>query len=113
MFLFLSNRSIPRGYRLSLQIKELELVSGGQNIIALIRDFLYTPFIFIGHQISFRYAKVNIVARVLDTIIELPLKTTLRLIRQWTAFLNGKKRKCFNYPLRYPLSSSSAPVRWR
>ncbi|MBH1956788.1 hypothetical protein I8H84_04395 [Candidatus Saccharibacteria bacterium] len=90
--LFLSTAAFL-GYRLSLQIKELELVSGGQNIIALIRDFLYTPFIFIGHQISFRYAKVNIVARVLDTIIELPLKTSLRLIRQWTAFLNGKKEE--------------------
>lgn len=79
------------GYRLSLQIKELEMVAAGQSLISILRDFLYTPFILIGHQISYRYAKINIMSRILDTIIELPLKTTLRLVRQWTAFLSVKK----------------------
>jgi hypothetical protein len=34
---------------------------------------------------------MNVVALVLDTLIELPLKTALRLIRQWTGFLDDKK----------------------
>lgn len=79
------------GYRLSLQVKELEMVSSEASILSLLRDFLYTPFIFIGHQISYRYAKINLVARLLDNAIELPLKTTLRLVRQWTNFLSNKK----------------------
>lgn len=79
------------GYRLSLQVKSLEIVSSEVSFFGVIRDFLYTPFIFIGHQISSRYAKLNLVARLLDNAIELPLKTTLRLIRQWTNFLSNKK----------------------
>lgn len=93
IFVFFLSTAAFLGYRLSLQIKELELISGGQNIFGLLRDFFYTPFIFIGHQISFRYSKINLVARILDTVIELPLKTTLRLIRQWTTFLSNKKEE--------------------
>jgi hypothetical protein len=49
------------------------------------------PFIYVGQQISYRYSQINIVATILDLLIELPLKTTLRLIRQWVNFLNAKK----------------------
>jgi hypothetical protein len=34
---------------------------------------------------------MNIIAQLLDIVIELPLKTVLRLLRQWSAFLNSKK----------------------
>jgi hypothetical protein len=34
---------------------------------------------------------MNIIAQILDIVVDLPLKTTLKLIRQWTAFLNNKK----------------------
>jgi hypothetical protein len=40
---------------------------------------------------SEKYAKVNIVAMVLDMLIELPLKTVLRLVRQWGAFIDDRK----------------------
>ena len=56
-----------------------------------LRDFLYMPFILLGQWVSEKYKKVNIVALALDTIIELPLKTVLRLIRQWAEFINEKK----------------------
>ncbi len=89
-FVFLSTASFL-GYRLTVQIKELEIVSRNQGFITLIRDFLYAPFIFVGRKISYRFAKMNIVAQLLDIVIELPLKTVLRLMRQWTTFLNNKK----------------------
>ncbi len=89
-FLFLSTASFL-GYRLTQQIRELEIVSRNQGFITLIRDFLYAPFIFVGQKISYRFAKMNIIAQLLDIIIELPLKTVLRLLRQWSAFLNSKK----------------------
>ncbi len=88
-FVFLSTASFL-GYRLSLQVKELEIVSASQGLIALIRDFLYAPFIFFGRKISYRFSRMNIVAQILDTMIELPLKTILRLARQWMNFLNNK-----------------------
>jgi hypothetical protein len=89
-FLFLSTASFL-GYRLTQQIRELEIVSRSQGFITLIRDFLYAPFIFVGQKISYRFAKMNIIAQLLDIVIELPLKTVLRLLRQWSAFLNSKK----------------------
>jgi hypothetical protein len=89
-FIFLSTASFL-AFRLSRQIDELEVVNTPQGSLALIRDIIYMPFIYVGQQISYRYSKVNIVAMVLDILIELPLKTILRLVRQWTQFLNDKK----------------------
>lgn len=87
---FLSTASFL-GYRLTLQIKELELLTTNQGFIALVRDFLYAPFIFVGQRISYRFGQLNIIAQILDAAIDLPLKTMVRLIRQWTVFLNNKK----------------------
>lgn len=89
-FIFLSTASFL-SFRLSNQIREIEAVTLAQGSLSLMRDILYLPFIYVGQQISFRYAKINILATILDFIIELPLKTVLRLLRQWTNFLSSKK----------------------
>jgi len=79
------------GFRLSRIVRELELVTTRAGFLATVRDFIYMPFILLGQWVSDKYQKINIVALVLDTIIELPLKTVLRLLRQWTEFINDKK----------------------
>jgi len=89
-FIFLSTASFL-GFRLSRQIRELELVAGQQDGITVLRDFLYIPFVVVGRWISEKYARVNIVAMVLDMVIELPLKTILHLVRQWGMFITSKK----------------------
>lgn len=89
-FTFLSTASFL-GFRLSRQIRELELVAGQQDGITVLRDFLYIPFVVVGRWISEKYSRVNIVAMVLDMVIELPLKTILHLIRQWGVFITSKK----------------------
>jgi hypothetical protein len=88
--LFLSTASFL-GYRLTLQIKELELISTRQDIITLLRDFFLLPFIVVGKHISYRFGQLNIVAQLLDAAIDLPLKTLVRLIRQWMVFLSNKR----------------------
>jgi hypothetical protein len=72
-------------------IRELESIETYQNGITLVRDFLYMPFVVVGRFLSDKYSKVNVVALALDMLIELPLKTILRLIRQWAAFISAKK----------------------
>lgn len=89
-FTFLSTATFL-SFRLSRQIHEIEAVNTPQGTLSLLRDIIYMPFIAVGQQISYRYSQINIVATVLDILIELPLKTTLRLVRQWTQFLNQKK----------------------
>jgi hypothetical protein len=89
-FVFLSAASFL-GFRLSRNIREIESIETHQNGVTLLRDFLYMPFVVVGRYLSDQYARVNIVALFLDMLIELPLKTMLRLVRQWAAFISAKK----------------------
>ncbi|HMH70268.1 MAG TPA: hypothetical protein VK502_02620 [Candidatus Saccharimonadales bacterium] len=89
-FVFLSTASFL-GFRLSRQIRELEVVESQQDGISIVRDFLYIPFVVVGRWMSEKYARVNVVAMTLDMVIELPLKTVLHLVRQWGAFITSKK----------------------
>jgi hypothetical protein len=89
-FIFLSTASFL-GFRLSRMVRDLEVVDADQNSVTTVRDFLYMPFVIVGRWISDKYASVNIVAMILDMLIELPLKTVLRLVRQWGAFITSKK----------------------
>jgi hypothetical protein len=76
-------------------IRELEIVSKEQHILNIIRDFFYLPYILVGQWLSRKYARMNIVAFVLDMTIELPLKTVLKLFRQWNRFLNEKHQELY------------------
>lgn len=91
-FVFISAASFL-GFRLSRLIRELEIVRAASNGLTFVRDFIYLPFVVVGRWISDSYAQINIVALVLDMLIELPLKTILRLIRQWGAFIDDRKDK--------------------
>ena len=87
---FLSTASFL-GFSLSRLVREVEAIDGYQGGVTMIRDFLYMPFVMIGRWISEKYAKINLVAQILDMVIELPLKTILRLVRQWGAFMSDQK----------------------
>jgi hypothetical protein len=93
-FVFLSTASFL-GFRLSLMVRELEIVTKQTGFLTAVRDFFYLPFILVGQWLSSKYAKVNAVAYVLDIAIELPLKTVLRLVRQWTRFLREKHEEIY------------------
>ncbi len=89
-FLFFSAASFL-GFRLSRLVRELEIIKAQQNGLTFIRDLIYLPFVIVGRWMSEKYAKVNIVTMLLDMVIELPLKTVLRLIRQWNGFIDDRK----------------------
>lgn len=91
-FIFISAASFL-GFRLSRLIRELELVRTSSNGLTFLRDVVYLPFVVVGQWMSEKYSQVNIVATVLDMLIELPLKTVLRLVRQWGAFIDDRKDK--------------------
>lgn len=89
-FVFLSAASFL-GFRLSRLIREIEVVESYQNAVTLIRDIIYLPFVTVGRWMSDKYSQVNLITIILDMAIELPLKTILRLVRQWAAFINERK----------------------
>lgn len=78
-------------FRLGHLVRELELVRSKSNGVTMLRDFIYLPFVVIGQWMSDKYSKLNIVTVILDVIIEMPLKTILRLLRQWNAFIDERK----------------------
>jgi hypothetical protein len=88
-FVFLSTASFL-GFRLSRMVRELELVVKPPSFITTVNNFFYLPFIMLGQWLSGRYARANVVGYVLDVMIELPLKTLLRLVRQWMRFVSDK-----------------------
>lgn len=91
-FIFFSTAAFL-GYRITLHIKEIEHIQTNQGIVAVIRDLLYSPFIFIGKRISYRFGRINLIARVLDVAVDLPLKSFLKLLRQWVRFVSSKKEE--------------------
>lgn len=88
--IFISGASFL-GFRLSRMIRDIESVDSRQSGATVIRDFIYMPFVVVGRWMSEKYAKVNFVSSILDMVIELPLKSVLRMVRQWSAFISNKK----------------------
>lgn len=78
-------------FRLGHLVREYELVRAKSTGVTMVRDFLYLPFVVVGRWISDKYSKMNIITTILDIAIEMPLKTVLRLLRQWSAFIDDQK----------------------
>lgn len=89
-FVFVSTASFL-GFRLSRIVRELEVVEADQSTVSTIRDFFYMPFVVLGQWMTNTYSQFNVIGTILDMVIELPMKTILRLIRQWSSFINERK----------------------
>jgi hypothetical protein len=89
-FVFVSGASFL-GFRLNRLIRDIEIIASRQNAATIIRDFLYMPFVVVGQWVNEKYQKINIVSRILDMLVELPLKSLLHIIRQWTNFISSRK----------------------
>lgn len=93
-FVFFSTAS-SLGFRLGSQVRELEYSGRPSDFLSAVLDFFYLPFIMVGQWLSRKYNQLNIVARFLDVVIELPLKAVLRLIRQWIRFLDERREELY------------------
>jgi hypothetical protein len=91
-FVFLSTVSFL-GFRLTQTAREFEMVETRRGVGNLIGDLLYTPFIRIGYWLADKYSRINVVARILDILIEMPLKFVLRFVQQWVGFLRDKQEE--------------------
>jgi len=89
-FLFFSAVSFFR-FRLIQQSRELDVNDRRESIFEVIGNFFYTPFIKLGEWLSARYKRLNVITVILDLIIEMPLKTTLRILQEWVRFMRNKR----------------------
>ncbi|MBW3569437.1 hypothetical protein KY385_04880, partial [Candidatus Parcubacteria bacterium] len=88
-FVFFSTATFL-GFRLRGMIRELKMSTRHNSLLSILVDFFYLPFILLGQWLSGKYARIDLVGKFLDIVIEMPLKTVLRLIRQWINFLREK-----------------------
>jgi hypothetical protein len=93
-FVFFSTAS-SLGFRLSSQLRELEVARTSSGFFGSLIDFFYLPFIMMGQWLSRKYSRLNLVTRFLDIAIELPLKAVLRLARQWIRFLDERREELY------------------
>jgi hypothetical protein len=93
-FVFFSTASFL-GFRLSLLVRDLELVRPQTGLLASLQDFFYLPFVTSGQWLSRKYSRINIVARFMDIAIELPLKSILRLVQQWMNFIREQHEELY------------------
>ena len=89
-FLFFSAVSYFR-FRLIQQSRELDMNDHRESVFDIIGDFFYTPFIKMGEWLSARYRRINVITTILDLLIEMPLKTTLRILQEWVRFMRDKR----------------------
>lgn len=89
-FIFISTASFL-GFRLSRRIREIEVGDEAQTTASILRDFIYMPFVAVGQKISETYSKVNIVSRMLDIFVEMPLKTIVSFLRRWGNFMSAQR----------------------
>lgn len=93
-FIFLSTVSFL-GFRVSQAANELVVVDERRGLLNALADFFYTPFVQVGQWLASKYARVNIVSLALDILIELPLKTVLRIFEQWIGFIREKREDIY------------------
>lgn len=89
-FIFISTASYL-GFRLSRQIRKIEVGDEAQTTASILRDFIYMPFVAVGQKISETYSKLNIVSRAMDMFIELPMRTIIGFLRRWGSFMSTKR----------------------
>lgn len=93
-FVFFSTAS-SLAFRLNGQARELEMSHRSSGLLASIRDFTQMPFIVMGQWLSGKYQQFNFISRLLDLIIELPLKVVLKLVRQWIRFFDEQREQLY------------------
>ena len=93
-FVFFSTAS-SLAFRLNAQARELELSRQTSGFLGSVRDFLQLPFVVMGQWLSSKYQQFNLISRMLDIVIELPLKVVLRLLRQWIRFFDEQREQLY------------------
>ena len=71
--------------------RELEMKQPEENFWEISIGLLFLPFVRIGHWLSSRFSKYNVLIFILDFMIEAPLKTLIAVAESWIAFVREKR----------------------
>lgn len=79
------------GLKIRNSRKDLLVVDVGGGFLGTIADMLFLPIVRAGRWIALRAPKVNVFLFFLDSIIEAPFKSAIRLFEGWLAYLREKR----------------------
>jgi hypothetical protein len=79
------------GLRIRRPVREFFVVEKKENVLFLLMDFFFTPFIYLGNWLSIKFSQINVFAMILDFIIESPFKLLVATTEDITDFVREKK----------------------
>lgn len=81
------------GYRIRQSVRELMIAPRREGIFSLIFDFLSIPLMRVGRFLSLHFSRLNVLAFLLDAILEAPFKTVVDFFEDWIAYLREKREE--------------------
>lgn len=93
LFVFFMATASFLAYRINQSSNVYRAYDERQNILGVLFDFLFMPFIYLGRRFAESVSKFNIFLLVFDFLIEMPVKSIFAFSEEWLLFLRNQKEK--------------------
>lgn len=80
-------------FRIRQSAKDLLVIKEKEGTISNVIDFLFLPFLRIGHWMAIKFVGINVFLFFLDFIIEAPFKLILEILGHWIDFVKQKQEE--------------------
>jgi hypothetical protein len=96
-FMFLSMVMLF-AYRIRYNSSQIRVETEKEGFMAHLVSYITLPFLNFGFYLSRGLSKLNVLAIILDFIIEAPLKNIIEIFEEWTSFIREKKEEVVEVP---------------
>ncbi|MFA6512006.1 MAG: hypothetical protein WCV86_02710 [Patescibacteria group bacterium] len=93
LFLFFLSLVSFFGMKVRAEVEELYVTKRRENIFSLLLNLFALPVVQVGHWLSKKIPRFNILTFILDFVIEAPFKTLVKVLEEWFAFIKEKREE--------------------
>lgn len=93
LFLFFLSLVAFFGMKVRGEVEELYVTKRREGLLALLMNLFALPVVQVGHWLSKKIPRFNILTFILDFIIEAPFKTLVKVLEEWFAFIREKREE--------------------
>lgn len=93
LFLFFLSLVSFFGMKVRAEVQELYVTKRRENIFSLLLNLFALPVVQVGHWLSKKIPRFNILTFILDFVIEAPFKTLVKVLEEWFAFIREKREE--------------------